>query len=58
MPGSNFDEKIRKVRQEAEMLAEEVRILQESADERARAASERARKAKVHFDKLSRNLRQ
>jgi hypothetical protein len=41
---SGMDDEIRRAREQAQILAEEARVLSENTDERTRAAQERARK--------------
>jgi hypothetical protein len=51
MTGS-LDDEIRKVREQANILAEETRVIRENSDERAGAARERIRKAHERLQKL------
>lgn len=47
-----LDDEIRKAREQANMLAEETRIISENANERGKAAGERIRKANERLQKL------
>jgi hypothetical protein len=51
MTGSLEDE-IRRARAQANILAEETRVIEENSNERVKAANERARKAKERLQKL------
>jgi uncharacterized coiled-coil DUF342 family protein len=51
MTGS-LDDEIRKAREEANILAEETRIMRENVDEIGKTASERIRKANKRLQKL------
>jgi hypothetical protein len=51
-PQDDLEDEIRRTRKQANILAEEVRILQEHTDARAVAAHERARRSRERLERL------